>query len=141
MIHVLLYRCFWIRSDWTKFHFELVKLMNVFKSNGYPETFINNLFKTFLDNKHRIKENMITVPKKPLFLDLWTLSVQTRTTLRKYLKGILNCCRLQNVLKSQNKLANAFHFKDRVTKELKSGVVCKFQCGPSWILVLLFVIL
>ena len=95
----------------------------------------------FLDNKHRIKENMITVPKKPLFLDLWTLSVQTRTTLRKYLKGILNCCRLQNVLKSQNKLANAFHFKDRVTKELKSGVVCKFQCGPSWILVLLFVIL
>ena len=42
MIHTLLNRCFWIFSDWIKFHFELVKLMNVFKNNGYPEIFINN---------------------------------------------------------------------------------------------------
>ena len=27
MIHTLLCRCFWICSDWTKFHLELVKLM------------------------------------------------------------------------------------------------------------------
>ena len=26
MIHTLLYRCFWIYSDWNKFHIELVKL-------------------------------------------------------------------------------------------------------------------
>ena len=36
---------------------------------------------------------------------------------------------LQIVLKSQNKLAKAFRFKDRVTKELTSGVAHKFQCG------------
>ena len=36
MIHRLLYRCFWICSDWVKFHFELVKLMDIFKSEGYP---------------------------------------------------------------------------------------------------------
>ena len=56
MIHILLYRCFWICSIWTKLHLELVKLMDVLKSNGYPENFINNCFKTFLDNKHRIQE-------------------------------------------------------------------------------------
>ena len=37
LIHTLLYRCFRICSDWTKFHLELVKLMDVFKSTGYQE--------------------------------------------------------------------------------------------------------
>ena len=71
------------------------------------------------------------MPKKTLFLVLpylGPLSLQTRTKLRKSLKGILNCCKLQIVFKSQNKLAKAFHFKDRIPK-LTSGVVYKFQCG------------
>ena len=33
------------------------------------------------------------------------------------------------MFKSQNKLAKAFRFKDRIPKELISGVVYKFQCG------------
>ena len=75
---------------------------------------------------------MITVPKKTLFLVLpylGPLSLQTRTKLRKSLKGILNCCKLQIVFKSQNKLAKAFRFKDRIPKEITSGVIYKFQCG------------
>ena len=60
MIHKLRYRCFRICSDWNKFHLVLVKLMDVFKSNVYPENFINNCFKTFLDNKHRIQGKVIT---------------------------------------------------------------------------------
>ena len=32
------------------------------------------------------------------------------------------------MFKSQNKLAKAFRFKDRIPKELISGVVYKFQC-------------
>ena len=74
---------------------------------------------------------MITVPKKTLFLVLpylGPLSLQTRTQFRESLKGILNCCKLQIVFKSQNKLAKAFHFKDRIPKELTSGVVYKFHC-------------
>ena len=70
--------------------------MDVFKNNGYPENFIN----TFPDNKHRIQEKMITVPKNPLFLVppyLEPLSLQTKTKLRKLLIGILNCCKLQIV--------------------------------------------
>ena len=38
---------YYICSDWTKFHLELVKLIDVFKSNGYPENFINNCLKCF----------------------------------------------------------------------------------------------
>ena len=91
-------------------------------NNGYPENFI----KVFLDNKYRVREKVITVPKKTFFLVLpylGPLSLQIRTKLRKSLKVILNCCKLQIVFKSQNKLAKAFRFKDRIPKELISGVV------------------
>ena len=121
-----------ISSDWPKFHLELVKLTDVFKNNGYPENFINNCLKMFLDNKYRIQEKVITVHNKTLFLVfsyLGQLSFKTRTKLRKSLKDILNCCKLQIVFKSQNKLAKAFCFKDCISKELTSGVVYKFQCG------------
>ena len=86
----------------------------------------------FLDNKYRIQEKVITVPKKNLFLllpYLGPLSSQTRTKLSKSLKGILNCCKLQIVFKSKKKLAKPFRFKDRIPKEPTSGVVYKFQCG------------
>ena len=90
MIYTLLYRCFQICSDWTKFHFELVKLMDVFTSNGYHENFIINSFKAFLHNKHRAQERVMTALKN-LFLILpylTPLSFQIRNKLRKYLKGI-----------------------------------------------------
>ena len=50
------------------FHFEFVRLMDVFKSKSYSENFINNCFQRSLDNKHRIQEKVTTVPKKPLIL-------------------------------------------------------------------------
>ena len=67
---------------------------------------------------------MVTAPKKPLVLILFylePLSLQTRTKLRKSLKGILDCCKLQIAFKCQNKLANTFRFKNRIPKELTSG--------------------
>ena len=51
--------------------------------------------------------------------------MQTRTKLQKPIKGVLNCCKLQVVFKSQNN----FRFKDPVPQILISGVVYKFQCG------------
>ena len=75
---------------------------------------------------------MITVPKKTLVLVLpnfGPLSFQTRAKLRKSLKCILNCYKLQIVFNRQNKLEKAFRFKDRIPKELTSVVVYKFQCG------------
>ena len=53
--------------------------------------------------------------KKPLFLvfpHVGPLPLQTRTKLRKSFKGILICCKLRIVFKSQNKLSNTFHHKD-----------------------------
>ena len=41
----------------------------------------------------------------------------------------LNCCKLQVIFKSQNKLCNNFRFKGPVLQTLTSGVVYNFQCG------------
>ena len=117
----MLYRCFRICSDWTKFHLELLKLIHVFKNKVYSENFINNCFKTFLENKYRILEKAIAVPKKPcfwFFFYLRLLSLQTRTKLRKSLQVILHSCKLQIVLKIRNNLSKTFRFKDCIPKSL-----------------------
>ena len=49
--------------------------------------------------------------------------------LQKSIKGVPNCCKLQVIFKSQNKLCNNFRFKDPAPQILTSGVVYKFQCG------------
>ena len=75
---------------------------------------------------------MINVPKKPLFRALPYLGLlpfQSRTKLKKYLKGIMNYCKSQIEFQSQNKLANALRLKNRIPKELTCGVVDKFKCG------------
>ena len=66
-IYYYIARCFRICSDWTKFHLELVKLLDLFKNSSYPK---NDCFKVFLDNKYSIREKVITMPKKILFLVL-----------------------------------------------------------------------
>ena len=57
-------------------------------------------------------------------LNIYRHSLQTGTKLRKSLKVILDCRKLH---KSQNKLSNAFRFKDYILQELKAGVIYKFN--------------
>ena len=57
------------------------------------------------------------------------MSLQSKTKLKKSIKGVLNCCKLQVILKSENKLCNNFCFRDPVSQILALGVVYKFQCG------------
>ena len=114
------------------FHQQLILLRKIFQKNGCPENFIDRCFKLFLNRIHILKGKFPTVERKPLRLALpylGTISLQTKTKLQKSIKGVLNCCKLQVIFKSQNKLCNNFHFKDPVPQILTSGVVYKFQCG------------
>ena len=77
-----------------------------------------------MDNIHVVKETTLTVKKKPLVLILGLISLQTRTKLKKLLKKILNCCKLEIVFKNKTKLGNKLHFKD-----LTSNDLYKLQCG------------
>ena len=134
MIYTLVFRCFSICSDWTKFHQELSFLKNVFLQNGYPTSFIDKCFKAFLGQLHLKKPEVATVEKRTLTLVLpflGELSLQTRTKIEKVLKKTLQCCKIQTVFKSQRNLSNIFSFKDRLPYDLVSCVVYKFQCGKS----------
>ena len=99
------------------------------KNIGYPLSFIDNCFKTFVDKLFNKRPQLITVEKNTLFLSLpylGEISLQTRTKLRKSLKGLLNSCKLQIIFKSQRKLSNVFRFKDHLLSDLVSGVAYKY---------------
>ena len=113
------------------FHQLLILLREISQKNGYPENLIDRCFTLLLNRIHILKDKVPTVEKKPLQLALpylGTISLQTRTELQKSIKGELNCCKLQIIFKSQNKLCDNFRFKDPVPQILTSGMVYKFQC-------------
>ena len=120
----MLHRRSQIWSHWTRFHFKFVWLTDIVKKNSYPDKLINNYIKRFLDNKHRIEENLVTVPKKPFFPPYpGPSTLQITTKLGKSIKVFLNFCKLHIAFKSQNKLSNVIHLKDHFPKELTS--ICK----------------
>ena len=90
----------------------------------YPEDFINNSLKRFMDNLYVVKETTLTVEKKPFVLVLPCLvliSLETRTKLKKSLKNILYCSKMRIAFINKTKLGNSFHFKDRIPRGVSSG--------------------
>ena len=86
----------------------------------FPESFI---FK---------KTSSINYWKKNLntcFSCSWRIALQTKTKFQKVLKRTLSCCKIQIVFQNQTNLRNIFRFKDRLSYNLISYVVYKFQCG------------
>ena len=131
-IYTLADTCSQICSSSTKLQTELVCLKQIFVKNGYPRNIINKCFKRFMDNIHVVKETPLKVEKKPLAIVLAYLGsifLQTRIKLRKSLKNILNCCKMQTVFKNKTRLGYNCNFKDWIPKYLTSDVTYKFQCG------------
>ena len=64
-----------------------------------------------------------------VFPHLGSISIQTRTKLKKSLKNILNYCKMQIMFKNKTRLYNSLHFKYWIPKELTSGVIYKFKYG------------
>ena len=94
-------------------------------------TLKTSALKKLMDNMYVVKETILTAEKNTLVLVLAyldSISLQTRTKLKKSLKNILNCCKSQVVFKYEARLGINFHFKDQIPKDLTSGVVYKYQC-------------
>ena len=66
MVNTLAHRCLWLCSSCIKLNTELLLVKQFFLKNGYPENFINECFKNFMDNIHLVKETTLTVEKKSL---------------------------------------------------------------------------
>ena len=113
----MLYHCFRICSDWKKFHHHNV---------------IDFCIKIFLNKLHHCKQSISTVPKKDIFLVLPFLgptSLEIRTRLRILFSKKLPFYNLRIIFRSSCRLKTFFHFKDRIPKYLRSGLVYKFKCA------------
>ena len=67
MAHKLAYRCL----IWTILHNQLIVWKKIFQKSSFPEKFINECFKKFMDNILEFKEASLKVKKKTLVLVLF----------------------------------------------------------------------
>ena len=132
LVFTLLNRIFNITSTFSKFHVETSKLREVLMRNGYTSHFVDKCIKSFLNKMFLVKEVVLTVPKKEVFIVLpylGTESLRLRTRLCKLIAKYLPACKLKVVFKCDTRISSFFKFKDRVIKSLRSKVVYKFTCG------------
>ena len=122
MIYTLVFRCFSICSNWTNFHNELVFLKDIFFKKGYPISFIDKCFKTFLD-RYLKRSQALTAEKKTLtlillFLGKLFLRIKKFKKFKKFskdktskvLKRTLSCSKIQIAFKNQRNLSNVQRF-------------------------------
>ena len=62
MILSLLYRCFHLCSDLTKFQHEVTELKSIFRKNGYPNKIVDFCIRNFLNKHFQPREAVTTVP-------------------------------------------------------------------------------
>ena len=129
LIYTLVNRFSWICSYWSIFHSHTFK--RGISEKWLSKNLIDRYFKLFLNRISNLKEAVPGAEKKLLWLVLpylGTKSPQTRTKLQKSIEGVLKCCKLQFILRSQNNIFNNFRLKDPVLQTLTSDVVYKFPC-------------
>ena len=134
LIFTLLFRCFTLVSDFSKFYVEINYLKTMLSKNGYPLHLVDSCIKLFLNRQHSIKHvaNRYDVPKKEVLLVLpflGSVSLKARTRLTKLFRKSLHCCNLKIIFKSSCRLSSLFSFKYKLPKHLLSGVVYKFTCS------------
>ena len=132
LVYTLVYRCFNLVSDFSKFHFEVETLKKILRKNAYSLKFIDKCISKFLNKIYDPKPVVTTVPKKELRIllpFLGNISKITRTRLTKTLTKHLKFCKLSIVFQTSNRLRNYFKFKDNVPETLRSNCIYKFTCG------------
>ena len=128
----LLHRGFMICSSCKTLHFEILKLKQIFRSNGYPKNFIDRCIKMCLGKVFIKHPNICVVPKKELvcvFPFLGRKSLEIRKRLQNAIERTLPYCKLKVIFKSPSKIVDHFNFKDVIPKKLCSGIVYSFRCN------------
>ena len=113
-------------------HLELDQLRQIFKCNSYPVTLIDQCVKTFLNKIFVPKITLISLPKKDILIVLPFLgqfSLNLRSRLYKCFRKTLPQSNVKVIFQSKNRLSNLFRFKDSISKELCSHLLCKFLCS------------
>ena len=132
LIETLLHRSFRLCSSYKNFHQETDTLKSIFTLNNYPQNFVNQCIKKYL-NKLFIKRDLnFIVPKKELtfvlpYLD--KLSLDLRARLRRTIETDLRYCNLEIIFRSKCRLNKLFQFKDPFEKKIRSGIFYRYTCS------------
>ena len=132
LIETLLHRSFRLCSSYENFHREIETLKSIFKHNNYPQNFVNQCIKKFL-NKLFIKKDLnFMVSKRELTFVLpylGKLSFDLRTRLRRIIERDLPYCKLKIIFRSKCRLNKLFQFKDPLEKKIRSGIIYRYTCS------------
>ena len=118
-IETLLHRSFRLCSSYKKFHREVETLTLIFKHNNYPQSFVNQCIKKFLNKLFIKKDPNFMVPRGELTLVLPYLrkiSLDLRTSLKKIFRAK---CTLNTLIR----------FKDPLEKKIHSGIIYRYTCS------------
>ena len=132
LVYTLLYRCFSLVSDLSKFHNEVEILKKLFIKNGYPSKFVDKCIFKFMNKKFAPISTVLTVPKKELNIILPYLgknSLILKTNLTKTFSKNLRFCKVRVIFKTASTLKSYFRFKNVVPEVLRSCQIYKFTCG------------
>ena len=110
LVHKLLYRCFCLVPDMSKFHFEIEKCKEVVLSNGYLNKFIDKCSATLYD----------------IFSATF---YGEKSGIARLLHNRLLFCKFKIIFKTFNRLKNYFNFKDIVPEPLSSFQINNFTWG------------
>ena len=111
---------------------KLETLKSNFKHNNYPQNFVNQYIKRFL-NKLFIKKDLnFMVPKRKIIFVLpylGKLSFDLRTKPIRTVERDLPYCKLKIVFRSKCRLNTLFRFKDPLEKKIRSGIIYRYRCS------------
>ena len=131
LIETLLHRSFKLCSSYENFHRKIETLKSIFKHN-YPQNFVNECIKKFL-NKLFIKKDLnFMVPKRELAFVLpylGKLSFDLRTRLRRTIERDLPHCKLKIIFRCKCRLNTLFRFKDPLQKKIRSRTIDRYTCS------------
>ena len=132
LVSTLLHRGFMICCPYKTLHFEVLKLKQIFRSNGYPQNFVDRCIKMYLDKVFIKHPSICVVPNKGIslcFSILGNNSLEIKRQLQNATERTSPYCQLNVIFKSPSKIVNRFHFKDVLPKKLCSGIVYSFKCN------------
>ena len=131
LIYCLLFRVFTLTVDWKKFHDEVQFLKGIFRKNLFPQHFIDQCIKLFLDNKVKpaIKQNIEKQKLKISLPFLGRYSNEMKRRISSLASNYLVDTKVEIIWNSQRKLRNLFSFKDRLPVHLRSKILYRFTCN------------
>ena len=135
LIDTLPFQSYNICADYSILHNEIKYLKTIWQKNLFPLFFIDSCTKKFLDKLFITYKSSNTISdKKEIFICLEFLGKISLQSKKQLLDIFTTCCKkmkLNVLLRSSNKICNAFRFKDQIPICMNSNVIYKYKCNIS----------